>query len=1774
MIDKSLRQNFWTHVEQAVVLKFDRGYPREWVEQNGRVEDRKAFAHHFAEHIKERVRKNETLRTFLKEEYFDFTFDHDEPDEKYYSKDHHYKWRINKPTQNRANLFAVYLGASSYQDYLSKYNIGRENQIPYTLESEDQDQEYIDLSEPQIQAPDSDEQLIAVEEVANYQNEQQLQVLTKEFFGRERLKKQAKQFIKQNNSGTLFYTGQPGIGKSAFMATLYEELEQLDSSNKKRYWLLFPYFIRRNTETAQASFMLTVLNQWLNGILQLNDPIETDISNLRVGLQRRLQKVQSICRTQKVIFLIDGLDEGVEETLFSYLPQHDYPNVIFIYSTRLYSTISSKSIGRKDLQSWYLTARNRRDFVEYKIEELERPDVYNIIEKFGIEQHYYDEIYQRSQGNPKYLELLGLSLKSGAVEINQIADIPSFSEDFRNFYAPIIHSYTKQYEGTFLYEILFTITAAKDYLSLSHLKEILDISIQQARDVTTILEEVLTTHANPARGYQLFHESLRDYLLSTPEGLEITKYQHKLLNFCKRWRELDEYYDYTSNTKIVQLYPIQHYTSHLKEVVENQHNERRKVELYELVEDEEFQHCQIELTRQYFQSFQLLETVINVAQQKNDTSILSSVINRALKLHQLRKGSGIGITELLDQERLDVALLRVEGLESQERIKAYVLIFDFFINHPQRTIADYQTELQQVIQHIDRSFSKHEVVLQPFLCWYPIIRSLRYAGVEVSPLINRLNIKSTIDPHDKELPIQTAIDNISFSKPSQPFEVDFREFDLCVAILLAVINQVWDSMFKSRDYVIIYKYIVHISHKYALSVSLTGTDLLRQQVKAKLEAATLQLIEGVTKHNISQPEQGAIRYNGYATLARIAIESKQLTGIEEYYQKIPLSNTKFKLGVDIAKFCLSSFERDKEESVKLVGFILPSLFDYFKYIIIQGEEYEWPEPCGEILFILDKIEAPSEMFESIFDTIIIKAKEFRLYRRHFKEPFVHVDSFQYVPPQPLLNTIQKMLELQGQSWEFCDYGNILAGTLASLLRRKVMVDLNFFQRIIGKDDFERFLLLTAEKLYATNTIQLAEACLKWAEEHCQEECDSMFEVDSVSYKNVFYAKVSILVARNGQNPESYLKNYLENNELLKQDHDKKFYYYGLLFPTVYQLNKRKGIEMAELLIERAVEQKRSETILSAIQGLVQINQLNYVQQLLPFLTSDSVFYRDITVVGDLLLEKGHTQLAEKLLLSYIQHENVEWIYERILQKNNLPVNQMLFRKLYEFQLKSARSESQEDTYLVEALVKGLSVDDQLERAGDIVSKENVEVAEFFHKVGWLSFQRNYLSIKKRIVEMEMGDVFYYDVKQDEWKFIKSVDVTMEIRDKVDYTEQHNLFHRIARYLHQQEQLDIAIKLALGMRDAEQKETVRILVGLTYQALQQKQFPEVIILLNLQIRLLDSYSDHAANRYISYWEDVLETLTQNGYIKETLALLSVLNRCVDSDAHEKQIELLLRLAGMCYNKEEYIAVQALTQKSMEIQIIDKSKKVSVKRDGVGPLFYQLSHSNHKIDNTRNYLIYIDELTNQESNEKYQDISDDKLVKRKDFTLQELYYYGTWFFFYQNKYHAVLELLKKLNFYEIPYEDPRWEFISEIIQKEKDIKLALTFANTIKDANERNRNITHIIEWTAHSIDFNKALEILKAQNILEKRGYTFKEMLYGVSKQHLSVLLNFLKSENFDDSDYLTDIGKKIVEKILLDADKAMIRYLSILDDFLLNEEVCAYISQGVEVLKRHGVADV
>jgi acid stress-induced BolA-like protein IbaG/YrbA len=484
---------------------------------------------------------------------------------------------------------------------------------------------------------------------------QRIEELTETFKGRTLEREKLLQFVRENHKGYCSIQGNPGIGKSALIAQFFKDLRAQKELTDVQ---VVEYFIRRGTIQAQTEYVFNYLIRRTDELFAPGKEIRAEgkaVWDLQQQLFAKWRLWGEQSAGKKLLFLIDGLDEGTENSVVTYMPRENFEGVLVIYGSR--------PGGHKSIEDMW-TQLPTEHHTKLELAGLGREDIraliYEVANKYEVEREsaWIDAVQQRSQGNPLYLKLLCDSLEHGSIALNDIRALPDKIDEY---YKAILDRYAADtVDGDSLLAGLFTFAAARDYLTMAHLGLINKLGDAAVQRIGSTLKEVL--YENPLTedvlDYQLFHESFREYLVKE-KALKVKDAKERIIDFCGTWREHEGTWE--------QRYALQHYAAHAAASA----REARATELLTLPGNSAYIETQKKVLKQFDATKELYRLCLLKASElkQYDRQLEAALCLVDLKYEEANDAPQV--VALVAAADIDLALKRIEsfGGTDEEGVK-------------------------------------------------------------------------------------------------------------------------------------------------------------------------------------------------------------------------------------------------------------------------------------------------------------------------------------------------------------------------------------------------------------------------------------------------------------------------------------------------------------------------------------------------------------------------------------------------------------------------------------------------------------------------------------------------------------------------------------------------------------------------------------------------------------------------------------------------------------------------------------------------------------------------------------------------------------------------------------------------------------------------------------------------------------------------------------------------------------------------------------------------
>ncbi|GEM_PF-1515570 len=384
--------------------------------------------------------------------------------------------------------------------------------------------------------------------------------------GRAWLTRQVETFLKEKKSGYLLVTGQPGVGKSAFIASLIRARPQT---------AIYHFLKQRMGNWDDAEDAIRSLSAQLRccfAIQEADDDRRLSPSQAFPSLLKRVSK--QLAPGQQAVIFMDGLDEAfgpnrrrTENELSAVLPRYVPEGVFFVLTSRPGEHLKWLA-DREDCTHLPLdgdSPDNCADLRAY-LEDRNRAD------HMGFDSDFLDRLADAAEGCFAVASRFLLNRQDLEAWRQDPARIPRGLTDWLTTEWQRLKTVAQQHglKESMLKAILGLMAAAAEPLSYNHLSAFLRRSeggrfgtasvsrvLEHLDDVLHLVQEFfdpVDPHLGPAAHYRFFHASFADFVhdkLSDDEKQD----SHRLLaEGCGKWQEL------VGETR---QYAVRHLVSHL-----------------------------------------------------------------------------------------------------------------------------------------------------------------------------------------------------------------------------------------------------------------------------------------------------------------------------------------------------------------------------------------------------------------------------------------------------------------------------------------------------------------------------------------------------------------------------------------------------------------------------------------------------------------------------------------------------------------------------------------------------------------------------------------------------------------------------------------------------------------------------------------------------------------------------------------------------------------------------------------------------------------------------------------------------------------------------------------------------------------------------------------------------------------------------------------------------------------------------------------------------------
>jgi hypothetical protein len=536
------------------------------------------------------------------------------------------------------------------------------------------------------------------------------------FIGRQIERTQFLDFVKKNKNGYFCIFGHPGIGKSSLVA---EFIKDIRLENELRNTEIIVSWIRRGTAQAQIEYFLNDLIKKTDDLFPHAKEIKSEgktILNIQQQLFSKWRIWSEQNKDKKLLIFIDGLDEGTENNLVSYLPRQLFDNIIFIFSSRPGSDTQIEEL-------W--ASLPRENFVKIELGGLTENNIREILDEVAqgynlkVEDSWFRKVVNASQGNPLYLKLMCDSIDNGFIKVNESNVLPN---ELNDYYKTLLQRYAKNIHGDDLLRCMYSLAAAYDFLTIRHLGLINNLDDETLKHLNVLIKEFCYESIldEGVIGYQLFHESLREYLLKW-ESANLIKANKQIIHFCSTWKnQMGEW---------EQRYSLENYGRHLSVSSQKVH----QIDLFSLFQNKDYTDSQKKVLRHFEATKNLYQLSLERSSELYDYHLqLESALN-LVELKSEETAEAPFVLTLVTHNEIDLALKRIESFANNDeeglkrKFKLYMLCLIELTLLDTKNKPFQKEALEKLLNHLDEHLPMNYKLLN-WSDFFPINLFFKMAG--------------------------------------------------------------------------------------------------------------------------------------------------------------------------------------------------------------------------------------------------------------------------------------------------------------------------------------------------------------------------------------------------------------------------------------------------------------------------------------------------------------------------------------------------------------------------------------------------------------------------------------------------------------------------------------------------------------------------------------------------------------------------------------------------------------------------------------------------------------------------------------------------------------------------------------------------------------------------------------------------------------------------------------------------------------------------------------
>lgn len=334
----------------------------------------------------------------------------------------------------------------------------------------------------------------------------------KSYYKRVNAESSIEKFLEENDRGYFEIVGVPGQGKTALMCSLIKKYNAIH------------HLITDNAGRDDEQLMLkSLLSQVYMKNSDINPLFPDDVKALEMQWTSVLYELAEKQNGEKIVVVIDGLDELNGNKSLGFLPEHLPENVYIIYSMR-----PIKMDKAFDVE------------VSYKLEPFSKNDVYKYVKLYheNVSTEMIETFYEISGGNPLFLKCLLENEQKGEYSSGKLP------KNLVELLDRLVYS-LRNSKSEIAYDLFGLIAVSPGGLSIKTLAKILGAN---PMEVKAVIDEYCQYLMCIDHGYRFFHKRIYEHLLEECEfGYdtdEIVDYHKKIIAYCEPVEEKQLNYGY------------------------------------------------------------------------------------------------------------------------------------------------------------------------------------------------------------------------------------------------------------------------------------------------------------------------------------------------------------------------------------------------------------------------------------------------------------------------------------------------------------------------------------------------------------------------------------------------------------------------------------------------------------------------------------------------------------------------------------------------------------------------------------------------------------------------------------------------------------------------------------------------------------------------------------------------------------------------------------------------------------------------------------------------------------------------------------------------------------------------------------------------------------------------------------------------------------------------------------------------------------------------------